>query len=256
MIPPLLPISRRLAALFTALSLVVQAHGAFKAYLFLPGIPGESHDAGRTNWIDILTLDQSPAASPVAGRAHFSDLRLAKCVDRTSPVLMQNCALGKPVASARLQIVNLDEGQSAVLELGLTNVIVTGIAPSFDRNFTNAAPSETISLNFGSVSWAYTLLDSWGKPIATVQAFWDMTRNAGGSRLSQIFRISGIQKTGNNVTVSWYGLAGKTYHLYSSQVAQGPYAVIAQTTVSSDGPTSLMVNGAGPVQFYRMDQTP
>jgi type VI protein secretion system component Hcp len=67
---------------------------AFVAYLKLDGVRGESQDANHTGWIEVLaySFGVSPSSlasgsGSAASNVSFSDFRIIKVLDKSSPVL-------------------------------------------------------------------------------------------------------------------------------------------------------------------------
>jgi type VI secretion system secreted protein Hcp len=240
--------------LLLLLLLVCSARAAFDAYLLLPGIPGEVTETNHLNWIQVLAFDQSQTHPEAAGSPRFSDLRFEKRVDKASPLLMAACASGQSSSSAQLQLLQSEGRRLVFYDIKLSNVRVTALA--FRHTPTGATPMEQFSLRFTDVTWTYTAFAQSGLPGDVVQAFWDLQRNKGGGDITPEFRITGIQTAGGDVTVSWNGLAGKTYKLFASPKAQGPYSFVAQRNVTSDGPASLTISSPTSIQFYWMERSP
>lgn len=234
------------------LLLAAPARAAFDAYLLLPGIPGEATEPNHLNWMQILSFEHSE--SSVSNTVQFSGLTLVKPVDKATSPLMTACARGQRLANGRLQLVHLDARRLVFYDLQLTNVIVTALA-SAGASGTNP-PLETLSLSFSEITWTYTAFAPSGLPGDMVRAYWDLVLLRGGSSIIPAFRIEGIQRGGSSVKVSWNGVAGKTYKLFASPLVEGTYSLAGQTTVSTDGPASLTISSAAPIQFYTMEQLP
>ena len=75
-------------------------------------------------------------------------------------------------------------------------------------------------------------------------------------QVTPAFSLTGIQRVPGSVTVSWNAVAGKTYQLYSSPVVQGPYSLVAQTNITTDGIARLALSSPAPIQFYWMEESP
>ena len=101
---------------------------SFVAYLKLDGVVGESQDPAHQNWIDVLAFSQGASAAgtgPGAGKVSFSDFRVVKVLDKSSPVLFQDAASAKMIPSGTLELVRPD-GQ-VFMDYKLSNVLVSGV---------------------------------------------------------------------------------------------------------------------------------
>src|SRR5687768_15212154 len=74
---------------------------AFKGFLFLQGIPGESIDSRHADWIDVESFSQAVSKSGIT--PSFSELWLQKSQDKSSPELALRAANGKPIPRALLR---------------------------------------------------------------------------------------------------------------------------------------------------------
>ena len=157
---------------------------AFVAYLKLDGVTGESQDVNHSGWIEVLaySFGVSPASTATGsggsgGKASFSDFRIIKVLDKSSPVLFQDAASGKVITSGTLELVRPD-GQ-VFMDYKLSNVFVTGVQDLGSGD--NGTTDEQVSLRFSKIEWDYTPYDVTGPAGGTVSGVWDLKTNQTGS---------------------------------------------------------------------------
>src|SRR5215471_9519822 len=98
---------RRLGWLASALALLLCPGRGLSAgaFLSLPGIPGDSTDANHPNWINVQQFQFGVSRGLQANAPLLSDLSVLKSVDRASPRLALQCALGTALTNATLQFM-------------------------------------------------------------------------------------------------------------------------------------------------------
>jgi type VI secretion system secreted protein Hcp len=242
----------RITGLLGVLFLSGSVQAAFEAFLFLPGIPGEATELNHVNWIKVLSLAEGQTNGLTGVRSRFNDITLVKPVDKASPLLLTTCALGRSIANARLQLVDLDSRRSVFYDIQLSHVVVTGISPAQTAP-SQGPPTERIALSFDSITWTYTDFGPNGLPSAIQQAYWNIIQNKGGSSSIPAFRVTGIQPAAGQVKLSWEGEAGRTYSILASQNLQGPYSLVTQQTATNNGTVSVTINTLSLVQFYWLE---
>jgi len=131
------------------------------------GIPVESYSLSA----DSIVNQQAGAGGGVSA-TEFSDLRIVKQVDGTSPELMYRVAAQTLLTTATLYVgATSAKGGTAPasydfsIELG--DVIVTGIEASGGLN----APTETVKLNFGTITFE--------NQTSGAEVMWNVLQNKG-----------------------------------------------------------------------------
>jgi type VI secretion system secreted protein Hcp len=104
-----------------------------------------------------------------AGKVSFSSLSMLKAVDANSPALFTAVARGEHFAEATFTAQWGTAAASATMSYKLENVVVESVQHSGG----GGAPTESLSLFFGKVTWTYT--DASG----TTSGSWDLTTNTG-----------------------------------------------------------------------------
>ncbi|MDP3900470.1 MAG: type VI secretion system tube protein Hcp [bacterium] len=147
-------------------------------YLKLGDIKGESTDDGHKDWINLLSVSHGisrpdSSASGAArrrGGAQFSDIYLAKELDKSTPKLQEAVASGKVFPSLELELTKrCGEDKVVYLRYELKNVMVTSY--SFAGS-DGSVPTEQISLNFEEIKVVYTEYGQDGKKKGNVEFEW------------------------------------------------------------------------------------
>ena len=183
---PLIPLfSRGLLGVATAvLSLAsLSLNGA--GFIKFDGIPGESTDSGHKQWIDIQSMEwgmeqevsTDTSGGGGAGKVNFDKLLVTKSLDKSTPLLMQACATGKPIPTMTLELVRSGSDQrEPYLVITMTDVVVASV-----RTSTSAAdgvpPLETITLNYSKVVFSYTPQNPDGTMGEPVIFRWNLLEN-------------------------------------------------------------------------------
>jgi type VI secretion system secreted protein Hcp len=149
--------------------------GPHPEVLSIPGIVGESTQAGHPGGIDILSFSwgASNTSSPLrnsggAGKVSFTNITFSKVIDRASPALFQACASRTLFRTATFYILqNAGTGDSA--KITLTNAYVSSCNQS---GSSGGGDAESISMNFAKISYDYT-----PQGAAILHMGWDLKKN-------------------------------------------------------------------------------
>ena len=222
---------------------------AFRAFLWLDGIPGESTESNHKDWIDVIGFSEGVAKSP-GSLPRFFELSFTKEQDKSSPLLFLRTANGVKIRRATLELSEDFEVRQRFYQVILSNSVVR--AASMDGNAgSGGKPRESVGLSYEWISWTYTEFDGAGRKIGDTTAFWDLLRNGGTGS----FRLTGT-KQGTSIVVSWDATLGKTYRLSGSSNITGPYTFVQSVTPTSNGVVRLNFPiGTGNL-FYRAEIAP
>ncbi len=132
---------------------------AVNAYLVMDGIKGES--TSKKDAIDIysfsfggnlpVSFNQASGESR-AGRADFSNVSVTKAVDKTSPLLFQNCISGDFLKKVEVIYDKpMGDKQEDYFKIEMQDAVVTGIQLSGS----NENPTESISFAFKKIKVSY-----------------------------------------------------------------------------------------------------
>lgn len=142
-------IQPRLRAIVLActVSLVAGTAAAIDTYLYIPGVPGESMDAGHPYWIDLDSVSVG-----VANR-ECTDFTVTKYLDKSSPLLSGAAMSGGTYASMRIEAVKAGEQRQAFLTYTLANVVVGAVAVAAAKGV--PIPMETVTLAPTTITMSY-----------------------------------------------------------------------------------------------------
>jgi len=154
---------------------LVMVKGAVDMFLKIEGVDGESKDADHKDWIEVLSFEQGitrPVSGAGAGRTSgvtsFQEIKVAKWIDKSSPILMKSVCDGRVYPKVELDVKRpgrSDETHVTYMTYSLTDCIVTstraGSSSSAD------VPTEAITLNFTAIGFDYTELDGSGALVFT-----------------------------------------------------------------------------------------
>ena len=181
----------------------------FDAFLKLDGIKGESADAKHKGEIDIESFSWGMSQTGVsatgggggAGRVKVHDISFVKRTDASSPLLMLNCANGAHIKEANFVVRKAGGEQLEFLKIKLTDVLVSSYKPHGSQvaddweasaegpeeinpltglhfGLATEIPSESITLNFSKIEYAYQQQGADGKAQGgPVIAGWDVKAN-------------------------------------------------------------------------------
>jgi type VI secretion system secreted protein Hcp len=149
---------KRSILLLGAILLFVLPARAVDMFLKLTDISGESTNAKHKDEIEIISYslglnNTNAVISGAANRPVFSDITLAKRVDKSTPLLMLNCAKGQHVTQAILTLARSGIDASNFMVITLDDVIITNISSSGAAG--SDVPFETVSLNYGKIKLDY-----------------------------------------------------------------------------------------------------
>jgi type VI secretion system secreted protein Hcp len=133
---------------------------AVDMFLKLTDIPGESTNIDHKDEIDVFSysLGISNATTAITGpggaaKPKFEDITITKRVDKSSPLLMLNCAKGQPITQAVLTLARAGEKSTKFMVITLDNVIVSSVSSSGSAG--SDVPIETVSLNYAKIKVEY-----------------------------------------------------------------------------------------------------
>jgi type VI secretion system secreted protein Hcp len=123
-------------------------------FLKLTDIEGESTDEKHKNEIVVESFSWG-LLNPAEDRVSVQDFFFTSLVDKSSPILMLSCATGKHIDEAVLTARKAGEKPLEYLIIKLKEVLVTGFQPSGSAG--DVLPVQSFSLNFGAITFDYTL---------------------------------------------------------------------------------------------------
>jgi len=134
---------------------------AVNAYLIIDGRPGPS--TSRQNAIDIMSFSFGSSQSSVigpgssggaarAGRADVSNVSIMKVLDKTSPLLFDDCVTGNILTKVDIIYDKpLGDQQEEFFKIHLDNALIT----SHQISGSNENPTESLSFAFEKITISY-----------------------------------------------------------------------------------------------------
>jgi type VI secretion system secreted protein Hcp len=132
---------------------------AVNAYLIIQGVDGES--TSRKNAIDIYSFSfggslptsfNQAGGESRAGRADFSDVSVMKAVDKTSPLLFQNCISGDFLKKVEIVYDKpMGDKQEDYFKIEMEDAVITSIQLSGSSE----NPTESLSFAFKKIKVSY-----------------------------------------------------------------------------------------------------
>ena len=149
--------------------------------LEIDGIKGESKDKKHADTIEVdsVSWGVSNAATMSAGtgggsgKASFSDLSFSSSVGKQSPLLMQACATGKHIATAKLYVRKQGTDQLDYYVVTLTDLLVS----SYQSGAGGGVPNDSFSLNFSKIEFSYSPQKADGSLDTAIKASWNLKEN-------------------------------------------------------------------------------
>jgi type VI secretion system secreted protein Hcp len=151
--------------------------------LKLTKIEGESKKTGYENQIDVydFRFGVSQAASSAEGsgggsaKSDCKDLVLTKLIDKSTPILFLQSALGTPIPEAVLTVRKAGGKALDYLVVTLKDVIVTNVATG--GKVDDERVREEISLSYAKITIQYKAQNADGTAGATIQKAYDVEAN-------------------------------------------------------------------------------
>ncbi len=144
---------------------------AVDMFLKLTDVKGEAQDKAHKDEIDVLAWSWGMSQSGTmhagggggSGKVSVQDISLTKWVDKSSPVLMQYCSVGKQFAEAVLTVRKAGgDDPLEYLIITMKNVIVTSISTGGSGGEDRL--TENASLNFSQYKVEYQPQKPDGSP--------------------------------------------------------------------------------------------
>jgi type VI secretion system secreted protein Hcp len=150
-----------------------------------PAVGGEAADPAHLNWIDILwsshRLEQrvsEGSGARVGSKVNFSEFRIIKEIDKSSPTLYSYCAQGRSFASVVIEYTKNAAGSKVYLKITMTNVLIGSISPVMTyRSNGEYTHLEDVTFRYKEISWNYNQYNEAGELVNTVETGYKVTAN-------------------------------------------------------------------------------
>jgi type VI secretion system secreted protein Hcp len=155
---------------------------AVNAYLIVDGRPGPS--TSKTNAIDILSFSfgasqtahfgpGSSGSETRAGRADVSNISIMKVLDKTSPLLFDDCVTGNILKKVEVIYDKpMGDDQQDYFKLEMTEVLISSI----QQSGSSENPTESVSFAFAKIKMYYNPEDATGKLSGFIDKGFDLEK--------------------------------------------------------------------------------
>jgi len=155
-------------------------------FLKIDGIKGESTDADHKDWLEIESFSWgvhqsasarvSTAGGATTARADFGDLTIVKMLDSASPLIALACASGSHIKEVVIELMRAGGNKRVkYMEYKLSECIISSVSMGGGGN---SIPVETVSFNYGKITWTYTKQErAGGGGGGNVPGGWDLMEN-------------------------------------------------------------------------------
>jgi type VI secretion system secreted protein Hcp len=159
---------------------------AIDVYLQIDGIKGESADSTHKDWIECLAVNfeviqpRSATASSAGGhtaeRCEHKDIVISKLCDLSTPLLLEQCSMGKTIPKAKFDFMRADADGKRVtyFNIELENVLISGVAPTVAEG---NIMTETLSIKYSQVKWKYVQQLIKGGSGGNTAGGWNLSAN-------------------------------------------------------------------------------
>lgn len=156
--------------------------GAFKAFLKIKTIQGDSSDPQHRNEIELTTfgwggrnaIDMTSPGLGSSGRVEIQPFTFTMPVNSASPYLFLACARGEHIPEAILTVQNSAGREYLILELD--DVAVTSYKTAADTS-QDVAPIDEVAIGFGRIKMTFIKFKIDGSMEGQFRIGWDLTRN-------------------------------------------------------------------------------
>ncbi len=159
-----------------------RAAAAADYYLQLDGIEGEARAKGREKEMSLQAFSFGAAQAGAvgrggggggAGKVSFQDISITRAVDKASPKLFLASVSGQQIKRGVLTVVKAGGDQAEALKITFEDILVS----SYQLSGSTELPMESISLNFGKVTFEYFPTDEKGAKGGSVKTAYDIKAN-------------------------------------------------------------------------------
>ena len=162
--------------------LIAQARAQYSIFLETDGPPikGDSNALGFEDaWV--LSSFSHGVSLPIegagnnrsVGQSQFTDVGVAKFLDRASVLALLKAADGTPIEQVTISFAETSPKRYTFYKIVLENVLISSISQGGSTGATKV--SESLSLNFTKITWSYFPQKPDGTPDAPITGSWDLT---------------------------------------------------------------------------------
>ena len=156
---------------------------AVDMFLKIDAIKGEAHDDKHKGEIDVLSwswgANQTGTAhlggGAGAGKVSVNDLSVTKYIDRSSPLLLQQCFTGKHIKEALLTVRKAGGKALEYIKIKMEDALIAQV--SLGGSGGEDRLTETVAINFSRVKVEYVPQKPDGSGDAAVPFGYDISKN-------------------------------------------------------------------------------
>jgi len=149
--------------------------------LEIDGVKGESSDKKHPGTIEIESFSWGATNSGShaggtgggAGKVSFQDITFSCHVNKSSPILMLNCATGEHIKKAVLFVRKQGTDQQDYYKVTLSDLLVS----SYQSGGAHGVPMDQFSLNFTKILFEYAPQKPDGSLDTAVKGSWNLKEN-------------------------------------------------------------------------------
>lgn len=142
------------------------------------GVEGEATHKDHKGEIQLLSWTwgasnaaQTSGGGSGLGKAQPSDIVITHLYDKASPVLAKKCVQGVHFKEATMTSRKSGEGQKDFLTIKLKEVYITSVSLGASAS---GEITESVSLSYGAIDFAYKAQDTKGATTGEVKFGWDV----------------------------------------------------------------------------------
>jgi type VI protein secretion system component Hcp len=221
------------------------------AYIKIAGVDGEATSAYYEGWSELGGFEFFVGSG--AQDSRFSGLRIAKPLDKASPLLYQALADGHPLPRMIIEVTRPDQGrQLRWWRMALEEVFVSQVDLSGDQT----GGGETLTLRFAKITIEYSHYDFSGVLTGNQAMTWDQLREVAETLPSPILRMEGARNENGGMLLQWPARIGARYRVLASRHLDGPYQLIRIIEAEEHGTLSEVIATSDPAGFIVVEEVP
>jgi len=134
---------------------------AVKIFMQVAKIKGESEDSNHKDWIDLVSIDHSVsqkvtpqelASMSGTGTPEFSEIRVQKAVDISTPDLYLACANGDRIDNIIIHICKAASSKEVIATFTLDNCLFTNVQ-LIGSDSLHEDPMEEVAFGFSKINY-------------------------------------------------------------------------------------------------------
>jgi type VI secretion system secreted protein Hcp len=118
----------------------------------------------------------SSSGGHTAERCEHKDISVSKLADLATPLLLEQCSMGKTIPKAKFDFMRADADGKRVtyFNIELENVLISSVTPSVSEG---NIMHENVSIKYAKVKWKYVQQKISGGAGGNTAGGWDLSKN-------------------------------------------------------------------------------